>query len=112
MLDTISALTSPVGLLALALFAAVVWGFWAIDVHTVPASRQIYFCEVRQKHYVREERSGFNNIAQDWWREVQRQPDGSFKMTGTWFKHNVGYFPRSHQDSWPFVPIQRSLQLQ
>lgn len=108
MLSSLISLPSPIALLAGSLLAALVWGFWRTDVLTIAPGRTVYFCKLREKHFVREERSGFNGIAQDWWREVQRQPDGSFKMTGAWLKHNVGYFPRSHLDTWPFVPVQRA----
>lgn len=108
MLSSLISFPSPIALLAGSLLAALVWGFWRTDVLTIAPGCTDYFCKLREKHFVREERSGFNGIAQDWWREVQRQPDGSFKMTGAWLKHNGGYFPRSHLDTWPFVPVKRA----
>ena len=59
MLSSLISFPSPIALLAGSLLAALVWGFWRTDMLTIAPGCTDYFCKLREKHFVREERSGF-----------------------------------------------------
>lgn len=59
------------------------------------------------KLYIREDRAGYNCIAQDWWQEVEVVGVCLVRPRSAWKKYNVGYPARDPKDTFPWVELTK-----
>lgn len=77
----------------------------AVFLTSPRAGAALFQKEGDRQLYLYEERGGYNNIRQDWWRPVRLLPKDKIEHLGAWQKHNVGYPPGPPECTKPFTRL-------